>query len=197
MDDTENNIPSPPPLSTPINLPEFSYYEFVLVHYKKCLLIISILLIIIYCGIMYLVFRAPPEQISFLIIVIVSFPILLFILLLIQCFACGFKICIDNVNKQLLFQMIGPSITRFCTNKKFPFSDVDKIVYHTNEEVGLDEISYSSINIIVIKRDKKEVTIYDSTKGGSCSDNTNDGDVAEALDFMNKQIAMFNRNHNN
>ena len=197
MDDTENNIPSPPPLCIPINLPEFSYYEFVLVEYKKCLLILSILLILIYCGIMYLVFRVPSEQMSFLVAFIVSFPILFFVLLIIQCFACGLKICIDNVNKQLLFRIIGPSITRCCTNKQFSFSDIDRIVYNTHEEVGLNEISYSSIKIAVIKRDKTEVSIYNNKKGGPCADNTNDEDVAEALDFMNNQIEMFNRNQNN
>ena len=42
----------------------------------------------------------------------------------------------------------------------------------------------------------KYIYISDTTLRGH-ADNTNDGDVAEALDFMNNQIEMFNRNQNN
>ena len=35
MDNVESNTPSPLPLSSPKNLPEFSYYEFGLVNIKN------------------------------------------------------------------------------------------------------------------------------------------------------------------
>ena len=52
-------------------------------------------------------------------------------------------------------------------NKKFPFSEIDKIVYKTNQGIGRRG-NYYSEEIFVIKRDLTEVFIDSISSQGPC-----------------------------
>ena len=189
--DTETNNPSPIPASSNTNS-DFSYKERTILKINYFWLIIGIVLLIAFSYGLYLMISNQSDSI-WLTIAISSFVV--FFELIIQYIAMGMKLCIDNINKRIIFKKVG-LYSCDCFSQIFLFSEIQRIKY-VIEEGSDSEGSYIHLYIDVVRLNGSERRVY-GHKDTSASINeqnlTVPTEVQEIIDLANQAINDFNNN---
>lgn len=166
---------------------ESGYMEKVLIIYRKCWIIVSILLFLILGGVIAL-FAVLNKPYSTIVIVICSI-VLVLVELIIQCVSPGVNACIDNVNKRIIFKRKGGFFC--CGNKSYAFSDLQRVEYQAQS--GSDQNgNYIIILIEAVLKNMNRECVYRMKVGGSLASESAAGvasDIKETLNQINNILS--------
>ena len=168
---------------------EGEYMEKVLIIYRKCWIIVSIILFLILGGVIAL-FAVKLQDKSYSTIVIVICSIVLVLVeLIIQCVSPGINVCIDNVNKRIMFKRKGGFFC--CGNKSYAFSDLQRVEYHAQS--GSDQNgNYINIAIEAVLKNMNRDCVYSIKVGGALASESAAGvapDIKETLNKINNTLS--------
>ena len=168
---------------------ESGYMEKVLIIYRKCWIIVSIILFLILGGVIAL-FAVKLQDKSYSTIVIVICSIVLVLVeLIIQCVSPGINVCIDNVNKRIMFKRKGGFFC--CGNKSYAFSDLQRVEYHAQS--GSDQNgNYINIAIEAVLKNMNRDCVYSIKVGGALASESAAGvapDIKETLNKINNTLS--------
>ena len=166
---------------------EGEYMEKVLIIYRKCWIIVSIILFLILGGVIAL-FAKLQTNYSTIVIVICSI-VLVLVELIIQCVSPGINVCIDNVNKRIMFKRKGGFFC--CGNKSYAFSDLQRVEYHAQS--GSDQNgNYINIAIGAVLKNMNRDCVYSIKVGGALASESAAGvapDIKETLNKINNTLS--------
>lgn len=166
---------------------EGEYMEKVLIIYRKCWIIVSIILFLILGGVIAL-FAKLQTNYSTIVIVICSI-VLVLVELIIQCVSPGINVCIDNVNKRIMFKRKGGFFC--CGNKSYAFSDLQRVEYHAQS--GSDQNgNYINIAIEAVLKNMNRDCVYSIKVGGALASESAAGvapDIKETLNKINNTLS--------
>ena len=167
---------------------ESGYMEKVLIIYRKCWIIVSIILFLILGGVIALFAVLPKKSYSTIVIVICSI-VLVLVELIIQCVSPGINVCIDNVNKRIMFKRKGGFFC--CGNKSYAFSDLQRVEYHAQS--GSDQNgNYINIAIEAVLKNMNRDCVYSIKVGGALASESAAGvapDIKETLNKINNTLS--------
>ena len=190
-DNTETNNPPPIPASSDTKN-DFSYKEGTILKMRYLWLIIGIVILIPFFYFLCVMIINPKIPIW---PNIVAPTCLLFFELIIQYIAMGMKLCIDNINKRIIFKQVG-LYSCDCLSEIFLFSEIQRIKYVIEE--GRDsEGSYIHLYIDVVRLNGSERRVYAKKDTSSSSNEQNltvPTKVQEIIDLANQTINDFNNN---
>lgn len=168
---------------------EGGYMEKVLIIYRKCWIIVSIILFLILGGVIaFFAVRQNSYSYSTIVIVICSI-VLVLVELIIQCVSPGINVCIDNVNKRIMFKRKGGFFC--CGNKSYAFSDLQRVEYHAQS--GSDQNgNYINIAIEAVLKNMNRDCVYSIKVGGALASESAAGvapDIKETLNKINNTLS--------
>lgn len=193
LDDQYNssNITSP---SLSNSLQNFSFQERPLIVYRKCWIVISILIFFLFAGLITFAIIKPPKgdrtMFIWLILLLIIFE------LVIQSASSGWKVVIDNINKTISFKRTGLfSCNGWCRNRTFALSDVQHVNYDVIHGVERNRNCIRVTLEVQLREGGREI-IFNMKTRGACSSENSMGvpfDIKETMEYINNMINTHNK----